>query len=81
MRKLARFQFSFHLLEQILNLPEDVHIVKVYADTEHIHKPQWFWIMVEGEPFEEVREGMAVPQITPSVIDGFQEWEWNNGIL
>jgi hypothetical protein len=76
--RLVRSLVSFEYLEQLMQLPDDVKVAKVYEQTEHVHSPRSFWIMFSGERFEPLCEGEMVPNIVPTIYTSEQgiEWKW-----
>ena len=73
---IARFRMSMELLEQLLELPMDVEIVKVYPIIPGSGNPRTFWIGVEGERFKELSEGETVPEVTPIRHRTADKWEF-----
>jgi len=65
--KTIRFRIDLTLLEQMLGLPDDIHIVETYPTGKFDFGQQHMWIRIVGEQFKALRLFDEIPEITPVI--------------
>lgn len=72
--KKAKFSVSYEILESLMKLPEDAHILYVISTVEHAASGVCE-IYVTDPSFPEVAEGQIAPERIPSFNEhGFAGW-------
>lgn len=71
--RLIKVRISFTVLELFLkakvnhelvgtNAPEDLEVVSVYSDSNHIYRDDHFWVVCRSDTFDPVAEGNLIPE-------------------
>jgi hypothetical protein len=69
-RRLGKLILSWDLLHDLLKLPDDTTMCKLYEDYEN---PYTFSLVVESPNLPETIEGAMIPKVTLQELSGFDE--------